>query len=145
MESLEYESHLLAAKEGERVVVERAEICALEKHLPGVGPVEPREEVQQRGLSDPRLAHHSHVIARGEIEADVPQHRLRARTGEGLAQVPDRKHSGEITCAAASMQDRSPGPGLRSLLEVHQTPRYRCCASRSATSSEETPLQTTRP
>ncbi len=103
---LEYEPHVLAADKGESVVVERAQGHAIEEHLPGIGPLEPGDEVEQRGFPDPRFAHHRDVVSRGELEADVQQHGLRAGAGKGLAEVSDRQHAGEITCARASRQAR---------------------------------------
>ncbi len=95
---LEHESHPLAAKAGERVVVERREIGAVDEDLAAVGPVESGDEVEQRRLADAGLAHDADELATCDLEVEAPQYGQPARAGEGLADGAKGEHGG---CDAA--------------------------------------------
>ena len=84
VEGLEDEAHLHAPERRQRIVVERREVDAVEMDRTGVGTIEPRDEIEQRGLADPRLAHHRDVVARPELEVDAVQDGASLRSCVGL-------------------------------------------------------------
>ena len=86
MEGLEYESHALAAQTRERVVIQIGERDTIDQDLAGVGLIQSRDEIEQRGLAHARFAHHGHVVAGGQVEIDVFQHDAPTRAGEGFGE-----------------------------------------------------------
>ena len=92
MERLEDEAHPHAPQLGQRVVVERRELDAVERDRAGVGPIEARDEIEQRRLADPRFAHHGDVVAGSELEVDVAKHEARTRSRERLGKTANREH-----------------------------------------------------
>ena len=56
MERLEHEADALAAQHGQRVVVQRREVDAVDDDRAGVGALEAGDQVEQRRLADARLA-----------------------------------------------------------------------------------------
>ena len=75
MEGLEHETDRAAPKQCALIVAERGKIDALEQHAPGIGLIEPREQIQEGRLADPGLAHDGDVGAGGEIQAQPLEQR----------------------------------------------------------------------
>ena len=59
--------------DGERLVVEVGELLPVDDHGAGAGPVEPGEQVHQRGLARARRPHDRRELAGGEADRDAPQ------------------------------------------------------------------------
>ena len=87
VKSLEHEPHVLPSQHRQRIVVERGKIGAVQTDAARVGTIQTRDEVEQRGLADARLAHHGDVLALAYIEADVAQDGLVAWSSERLRQA----------------------------------------------------------
>ena len=81
LERLEDESDLLGAQAGAPVLVERAEILAVEMDRAAGGPVESGEQAEQRGLAAARGSDDGHERARLHVERDIVQHGERAAAG----------------------------------------------------------------
>ena len=92
VEALENKTEAVPAQARERVVAERGELHAAERDRAAVGDVEPGDEVEQRRLADPRLAHYRDVVARRELELDAAEHRARARPAVRLGQTANDQH-----------------------------------------------------
>ena len=97
MERLEDEAHARAAQQRAGILVETADVAAFEAHGTGVRHLEPGDEVEQRGLSDPGLAHDRDVLARRDLEPDAIEHAPSRRAAERLRDVPDDQHAGYRT------------------------------------------------
>ncbi len=90
VEGLEHEAELVPAQQGARVVVQRARsLCLLEPDLSGIGRLEPGDDVEQRGLADPRFAEHGDVLPLTHIKGNGIEHRTLAET---LAKAGDLQH-----------------------------------------------------
>src|SRR4029077_3111305 len=74
LERLEDEADLRTPEAGERVLVESAEVFSVQPHAPGGGPVQAREQTQQRRLAASRRADDGDEAARVYLEADILQH-----------------------------------------------------------------------
>ena len=119
VERLEDEAHAVAPKRGQRIVVERGELDAVDRDRARVGAVEPGHEIEQRGLADARLAHHGDEVAGRELEIDVAEDGARPRPRERLGKAADREHLIErnggqadqvrriFACRSASISARS--------------------------------------
>jgi len=70
--------------------------------LPGIGPFQPGDEVEQRGFSESPIRPSPRRSRPRRASKPMSRRTVFARrTGKGLAEVPDRQHSGEVTCAQA--------------------------------------------
>jgi len=69
---------------------QRGDVRAADDELPAAGPVDPRDEVEERGLAATRGAHEGEEVARGHVEVELLQGRdgvvaLLVRLGEPAA------------------------------------------------------------
>ena len=84
---LEHESDMaLAGAVGERVL-------AVERNLAGIGPVQPGDDPQQRGLARARRPEQRQQLAVGDLEIDVVE---RGKRAELLHDVPDFNRHAEF-------------------------------------------------
>ena len=73
----------------QRGFVEPAKVFAIEHDIALIGPVEPGDEVEQRGFAHPGLADNGHVLPLGQTQRGAVQRRA---TVETARQVGDFKH-----------------------------------------------------
>ena len=73
VERLEDEADLVAAQQGERLVLQRRDLGVADVDLPGGRPVEAGQHVQQRRLAGAGRAHDRGELTGGEADADVVQ------------------------------------------------------------------------
>jgi hypothetical protein len=83
------------AKRGQRVVVKRGELDAVELDRTSAGAVETRHEIEQRRLADTRLAHDRNVVAGSEFQIDTGEDSAWPGPGVGLGQAMNHKHGCE--------------------------------------------------
>ena len=73
VERLEHEPDVLAAQARERAVGHRGDLLAADPDRPGRRPVEPGEQVHERGLAGAGRAHDGRELAGGDVERDAAQ------------------------------------------------------------------------
>ena len=86
VKGLKDKAHGLAAQACQRIVIEQAQLGAIEQDATGVGAVKARNQVEQRGLANARLTHHGDVFARTEHQRNFAQHAALAQPVVGLGQ-----------------------------------------------------------
>jgi len=95
MKRLKHEAEMFPAKHGQRVVVKRGELDAVELDRTSVRAIQTCHEIEQRGLAAARLAHDRNVIAGKELQIDIGEDGAWRGPGVGFGQSMDRKHSCE--------------------------------------------------
>src|ERR1700681_2717423 len=114
MKRLEYESHPDPAQSGQRVVVQRRQVHAVDHDRTGVRAVEARDEIEQRRFSDSRLAHHRDIVARRKREIHAGKYAALPRTRIGLGELANREHTAERTAKRGSRACCAPCPNRES-------------------------------
>jgi hypothetical protein len=87
VERLEHEAHVATAPERQRIVVAEVERRAVVDDHARIGPVEARDDIEQRGFARTRFAHDGDPFAVGDLEVYGVEQR---RAGpEGLGEAAD--------------------------------------------------------
>ena len=130
VEELEDEAELVAAQLGQVAVVEAGELGAVDLDRAAGRPVEPGEDVHQRGLAGARRAHDRAEAAALEVDAHAVE-----RVDGGVALAERRCRSVAVTIAAAGGRPRRPlrrpeggegrGGDAGGLQRAHPGPRVR--------------------
>src|SRR6266566_2945439 len=71
---LEHEPDVRGAPAGELRLAQLGDVGARHRHGPPVGPIQPRDQVEERGLAGSRRAHQAEELPLGNLERDVVQH-----------------------------------------------------------------------
>ena len=98
----------------ERVVVERAEIRPVDPYAARIRPIEPRDEIEQRGFADARLAADGHELAPRDMQGESVQHHAMRSAAERLANAGQLDHAGSVANdrAIARSSPRRRGPSV---------------------------------
>ena len=91
MEGLEQDADPIAPEQGEPVLVETAQIDAVDQHLAGGRPLDPADDRHQAGLAGARGAHHAYAGCRPRPARSMPR-----RIATGPAAL------GRVRCTSAS-------------------------------------------
>ncbi|MEZ4456432.1 MAG: hypothetical protein R2882_07775 [Gemmatimonadales bacterium] len=111
MERLEDEADLLGPELGSFVFSEAAEIGAVEGHPAAAGPVEPREQAEERGLAAARGPDDREEAAALEGERDIVQHRQPPAAGQiGLREAVADEHGGVCVVHGGVNDSQFPSP-----------------------------------
>jgi hypothetical protein len=70
VEGLEDETDIGASHPGQGLLTDVVDATAVQRHRPARGPVQPPEQVQQRGLPAAAGPHHRHRLSRADVEID---------------------------------------------------------------------------
>jgi hypothetical protein len=97
VERLEHEADARPAQQRARSVIERRDVPAFEDDAAAVRGIEPRDQVEKRGLADSGLADDGDVFAVPDFERDAAQQFARPRAAVGLAQIADDQHGAQRT------------------------------------------------
>ena len=89
MKRLEHEAHPAPPEQSAPVVIEGAQVDAVDEHGAGVGSVEPRDQVEKRRLAGAGFAHDRDVLARGHLQRDVLQNGAVRVAAEPPGQISD--------------------------------------------------------
>ena len=101
MEGLEDETEFVAAQAGQGVFAKLCVIDAIEDQPPGIGAVQPGDQVEQGGLADARFADDRHVFARLQAQRDILKH---AAAAELAREAGDFKQAGHPARPAPPIQ-----------------------------------------
>ena len=71
MEGLKHDADIAAPEARQRVLVQRDEIDAADRHASGVGPLQPRHHHQQRRFAGTGRADEANCLASAYIQVDV--------------------------------------------------------------------------
>lgn len=110
IERLEDETDLAVAQLAFRVLVERADLDAVDLDLAGILFVQTADQVEERGFARPRRADESRELASVKIEIESPQ-RVHGRRTESIAFVDpgDFDERGLCLCHGNQMITSPPG------------------------------------
>ena len=76
LEELEHDADVLTAPRRQLLLAHRVDAQPVDRDRPGGRAVDPRHEVENRGLAAPRRAHNRHELARADREIDAAQCRV---------------------------------------------------------------------
>jgi hypothetical protein len=97
VEGLEDEADRLAAEPRKCLLAQLVDAASRQPHLPGRGPLQAPEQVQQRRLAAAAWPHDSHGLARGHLQLDAVERAHEARPPTVFllqpARAQDRPHA----------------------------------------------------
>src|SRR5262245_18083379 len=104
MKGLKHEAEATAPEHGQRVVIKRGKVHAVDLDRALDGMIEARNEGEQGRLAAARLAHHGEIFARCESEVDVGEDASRQGSRERLGETANGEDDNERSGVASAWQ-----------------------------------------